>query len=882
MTGVVLQRLSAALADRYRIERELGRGGMAAVYLAHDLRHDRKVALKVLHPELAVGLGSDRFEREIRLAARLQHPHILPVHDSGSVPAEGREPPLLWFTMPYVDGESLRDRLRREPQLPLVEALRIAREAADALDYAHRHGVIHRDIKPDNILLSEGHALVADFGVARALAGDGTEPFPALTGTGLTVGTPTYMSPEQASGEPVIDAGSDIYSLGCVLYEMLAGEPPFTGPTTQAIITRRLTEDPRPLRAVRPGVPDPVERAVSTALSRVRADRYGTAAEFGRALEMPSGETTAATAPAPAPEKARRFPLTAALVIGFGLGVGVLFAWRQQTTGGPDAEATPLLAVLPFENLGDSGDAYFTDGMTDEVRGKLAGLPAFQVIARASSSQYRGSTKTLREIGDELGVRHLLTGTVRRVHAAGQDRVQVRPELVEIIRSGATVTRWQDNFDAPVTDVFQVQGTIAGQVAAALRVALTPATAPALTEAPTGNLAAYDEFLRGDKTYFGSSGPTALRQAVGHYERAVVLDSNFARAWSRLSMVRSSIYINIDGRRETAEGARVAAGRAATLGPRLPEAHLAMGSYYTLVRGDYQRAIESYTAGLALDPDHPELLGAMGLAEQGLGRMDEAERHMRQGLALDPRSLLYTRRLTRLLIYTRQYAEATEVSRRARTLAPADPAAIFYDALLHVSQGDAAGARSVIASVPKGADMPVVLAFVVFIPALAVLLDEEQQQMIFRLPPSLFNDSRSDWGASLANLALARGDLTRARAYADSARPALEQLVRENPDGAANRALLGMMLAILGRREEAIREGEGALSLRSGDAFLGPQLRHHVVLIYLALGEHQKALDHLEQLFRAAYWVSPGWLRVDSTLAPLRSHPRFQALLKTP
>ncbi|HEU4524830.1 MAG TPA: serine/threonine-protein kinase, partial [Gemmatimonadales bacterium] len=235
-----LERLKTALADRYTLERELGRGGMATVWLAHDLKHDRPVALKVMRPELAATLGSARFLREIRLCARLQHPHVLAVLDSGTVEQEDGGAELLWFAMPFVEGESLRSRMAREGQLPLADALRIAREVADGLDYAHRHGVIHRDIKPENILLSAGHALVADFGVARALAADDGRD-ERLTETGMTLGTPQYMSPEQGAGERSLDARSDVYSLGCVLYEMLAGEPPFTGPNQQAILAKRLT-----------------------------------------------------------------------------------------------------------------------------------------------------------------------------------------------------------------------------------------------------------------------------------------------------------------------------------------------------------------------------------------------------------------------------------------------------------------------------------------------------------------------------------------------------------------------------------------------------------------------------------------------------------------
>ena len=269
-------RLQEALRERYALERELGRGGMAIVYLARDLRHDRPVALKVLLPSLAQSLGAERFLREIRTAARLQHPHILSVHDSGE--ADGQ----LWFTMPYVEGETLRQRLRREGQLSLPDALRIAREVADGLDFAHRHGVVHRDVKPENILLSDGHALVADFGISRALAGE--ESGEALTETGVSVGTPAYMSPEQAAGQPV-DARTDVYALGAVLYEMLAGEPPFTGPTPQAVIAKRFHTDAVPLRAVRPSVPEHVERAVARALARVSMDRFASAAELAHALE---------------------------------------------------------------------------------------------------------------------------------------------------------------------------------------------------------------------------------------------------------------------------------------------------------------------------------------------------------------------------------------------------------------------------------------------------------------------------------------------------------------------------------------------------------------------------------------------------------------------
>jgi eukaryotic-like serine/threonine-protein kinase len=395
------EQLQRGLADRYGIERELGRGGMATVYLARDLKHDRPVALKVLHAELGRVLGGDRFQREIRLAARLQHPHILTVLDSGEAvdPAGGTAQ--LWFTMPLVDGETLRTRLQREHQLPVDDALRIAREAAQALQYAHDQGVIHRDVKPENLLLTrDGNTLVADFGIARALtggqaggrAGGQVGADERLTETGLTLGTPAYMSPEQAGGARELDPRSDIYSLGTVLYEMLAGEPPFSGTSPQALLARRVLEDAPPLRQRRPSAPEWLERAVAKALARMPADRFASAAELGRALQ--AGQTTAAAAPTTAtsltaareaaPRGRHRVP-TLALTLGLGvlIGLGVLFAWRRGHTDGEPA-GERRLAVLPFENLGDSTTEYFAAGVTDAVRGKLAAIPGLQVIASRS------------------------------------------------------------------------------------------------------------------------------------------------------------------------------------------------------------------------------------------------------------------------------------------------------------------------------------------------------------------------------------------------------------------------------------------------------------------------------------------------------------------
>ncbi|MEP7326309.1 MAG: serine/threonine-protein kinase, partial [Gemmatimonadota bacterium] len=370
MTGLP-QRLAAALADRYRIERELGAGGMATVYLAHDLKHDRKVAIKVLRPELAAALGAERFLREITITAQLDHPHILPLLESGETGEADR--PILYYVMPFVDGESLRDRLQREKQLPLDDAMQIAREVADALSYAHTRGVIHRDIKPENILLSGGHARVADFGIGRALSAAGGE---TITQTGMAIGTPTYMSPEQAAGEKDLDGRSDLYALGCVLYEMLAGQPPFTGPTTESIVHQHLVASPPPITHLRPAVPAEVAAALQRALAKTPADRFNPVAQFSEALR-PANRTNAAPSiptvvPSPGLRSWRRSLIAAAGV--FGILIAALLFWRSRT--GSAADGFSSVAVLPFVDLSpDRNGQYLGDGISETLINALANVP---------------------------------------------------------------------------------------------------------------------------------------------------------------------------------------------------------------------------------------------------------------------------------------------------------------------------------------------------------------------------------------------------------------------------------------------------------------------------------------------------------------------------
>ncbi|HET7422781.1 MAG TPA: serine/threonine-protein kinase, partial [Gemmatimonadales bacterium] len=429
---IIDDQLLSALGDRYRLDRELGRGGMAVVYLAQDLKHRRPVALKVIHPDRATALSvrPRRFRREIELAARLQHPHVLGVYDSGELPNPdpGVGAPLLWFTMPYVRGGSLRDRIRREGPLPIEDALRITRETAQALAYAHGEGVIHRDIKPENILLTDdGMVLVADFGIARALATTGGDD-ESLTRTGHVLGTPAYMAPEQATHEHPVDERADQYALAAVCYEMLTGEPPFSGATAGAIIVARHTTPTPSARARRPELTAAVDGALQRGLALEPGERFGSVKELAQALTgdrlTPDGRTVEGRAGARAQGRSRVQARTVVAVLGAAaiIAAGVLVEWRRAQTAGNQAtgsqpaakaEGPPRIAVLPFESRGDSSVALLAEGVSDAVRGKLARLPEVRVIARASSVPYRQAGDPPERIAQALGVRYLLTGVVR-------------------------------------------------------------------------------------------------------------------------------------------------------------------------------------------------------------------------------------------------------------------------------------------------------------------------------------------------------------------------------------------------------------------------------------------------------------------------------------
>ncbi len=613
--------------------------------------------------------------------------------------------------------------------------------------------------------------------------------------------------------------------------------------------------------------------------------------------ETPPAPAQAAVAPSGAPPTIEPLPSAAPTVPrrrAFGARAAALavvlllglLVWRWTRRTEPPVESRRL-AVLPFENLGDSADAYFADGVTDEIRGKLAAVPGLEVVASLSSNDYRGSTRGLSEVARELGVDYLLIGKIRwQRRPEGMSRVRVNPELIRFAPGAPPTTRWQQPIDAALTDVFAVQADIAGKVADALGVVLGDSARRELTAKPTENLAAYDEYLKGEAAAQEMKADQAgLRRAIGFFQRAVSLDSTFAQAWSQLSRARTSLYSNGVPDQALADAARTALERARALRPDDPLVYLAAGDFYSSVNPiENDRAMEEYERGLRLAPDDVELLSAAATAGGRLQRWDAIAPRLDRALRLDPRSPTVARRVATVDLFLRRYDAADSAVDRAMALAPTNPQMVLVKVMVAVARGDLPGARAVVRAAAGRIDATTLFTFLATYQDLYWVLDDAQQKWVLELPPSAFDDDRGVWGVVRSEIYQLRGDRRRAAAYADSARSTLEAQSRAAPDDGQRHALLGLALAFLGRKAEAIEEGRRAVEALpvERDGFLGPYVQLQLVRIYLLSGEPDRALDQLEPLLRIPFYLSPGWLRLDPAFEPVRTHPRFERLLAGP
>jgi serine/threonine-protein kinase len=627
-------RLAAALADRYRIERELGQGGMATVYLAHDLKHEREVAIKVLHPDLGVALGADRFLTEIRTTARLQHPHILPLLDSGE--ADG----LLYYVMPLASGETLRARILRERHLPVEDAVRIACEVADALGYAHALGVIHRDIKPENIMLHNGHAVLSDFGVALQTQ---AETAARLTHSGVVLGTPLYMSPEHAAGERSLDGRSDLYELACVLYEALAGEPPFHGATVESLVRQHLTIAAPPITNLRPAVPPHVARALARALAKNPADRFADSASFARALREGSSSAR------------RRIGRPALLVLAVAtvmVVAGLVATLSRRTGNGAASGVDPhSIAVLAFDNVNaDSGTDYFSDGLSDELRTALQRLPGLSVAARSSTLRFKESRLGAREIGESLHVATVLEGSVRR----NGMRLRITPTLTNVA-TGYGV--WSDQFDRTLSDVFALEEEVARGIVLKIAPQLLPEHGQTIMRQGTTDPEAYDLYLRGRHALGFRSGPE-FEKAAAFFQEAIHRDPMFARAHAGLAdayCIQANFRYRLS--KDVCPKSRDEANRALALDSTLAEAHATLGFVHLFYDWDLGAAERELFHAIALDSTYASAY--LWLMHVSRIRHEDAEAlaRVRRAVALDSSQIMRSR-LGVMLSQAGRHAEA--------------------------------------------------------------------------------------------------------------------------------------------------------------------------------------------------------------------------------
>jgi len=873
----LLERLRAALSPDYRVERELGGGGMSRVFLAEEMELGRHVVIKVLPPEMAAGVSIDRFRREIQLAAALQHPHIVPLLHAGHVGD------VLYYTMPLIEGESLRTKLARDGALPIADSVRILRDVVDALAYAHRYGVAHRDIKPDNVLISAHHAVVTDFGVAKAL-GEATGET-SLTSVGVTLGTPAYMAPEQAAADPHVDHRCDIYAVGTLAYEMLTGRPPFAGGTAQQVLAAQVSEAPPPLSKYRTTVPPALAETVMRCLEKNPADRWQSADDLLHQLEVmatPSGGTQPvppAAARAPSGRRTRLAVYAGLAALALAAVSGVVFIARGHGDAG--SHQRKMLLVLPFQNLGRPDDDYFADGMTEEITARLGSVQDLGVIARTTAVQYKNTGKTIRQIGQELGVEYVLEGTVRWERSpAGSSRVRVSPQLIRV--SDATHL-WAHVYDEVLAGVFEVQSGIAQQVITALDVALVEPERQALVAKPTNNVAAYDAYLRGNEYYSRGYEEKGFRIAVEMYQEAVRLDPGFAQAYAQLSIVHSALFWfyfdRTDGRLAQAASA---AAKALQLRPDLPEAHLAMGYYHYWGHLDYDRALQEFAMVQARQPNNSDVLSAMAFVQRRQGKWAEALANLRKAIELDPRSqtLAFEAGLTCHL--TRRYPEAERYLDRAIELAPEWSEPYSDRARLYLSwEGNTEKAeRSLLPSLGK-TDRLVLPGHTQRLGEFFIPRDAAYQTALRGLSLSAVGGDTAAYFLFKTEFYRQNHEPRLERAYSDSARAVLEADVKKRPEDAGFRAALGLAYAGLNRKADAIREARRSVELvpLSKDAYFGAARVVNLAHVYALVGEHQAAIEQLKLLLSIPSEISIPLLRVDPNWESLRGDPRFQRLL---
>jgi serine/threonine protein kinase/TolB-like protein/Flp pilus assembly protein TadD len=889
----------------YQILEKLGEGGMGVVYKAQDTKLDRLVALKFLpHHLTANEAEKSRFLQEAKAASALNHPNVCTIY--GIEEHEGSDGKSQHFIeMEFVDGVTLRDKIPSEG-LRTQGALTYAIQIGEALTEAHSKGIVHRDIKCENIMVnSKNQVKVMDFGLAK-LKGS-----LKLTRTSSTAGTLAYMSPEQIEGGDV-DTRSDIFSFGVVFYEMLTGHLPFRGEHEAAMMYSIVNEEPIPADKFRPDLSAECLHILRKALEKDPEDRYQHAVDMvvdlrrikkqstrvsrssmtqemmrPSAPKEPTSSAEEKTVPVQRPRKklgAKTYAvLGTTLVV---VAAAAFFLLRRETSGSADTDTGKrMLAVLPFENLGALEQEYFADGLTEEVTNRLSGLSGLGVIARTSALEYKKTTKTLRQIGSELGVGYVLQGTIRwGTSGEGGTRIRVSPVLVKV-SDGTQV--WAQSYEVVFSDVFKIQSDIASQVAGALGVTLLQPERQSLEASHTENSEAYDFYLRGNDYSRRSYRQQDFQIAIQMYEKAVELDPKFSSAYARLSEMHSAMYwFHYDHTKERLAKAKAAVDEALRLDPDLPAGHASLGYYYYWGFLDYDNALREFALVQKSQPSDTRILLGVGSVQRRQGKFDLAAATMTKASELDPRSSELARNTSETYRLLRDYSNAEHFIDQAITLAPDLPEGYYEKALLELLWlGDPKPARAVIqqASSIAGAEGNMAILFTRawietfggnYKEALAVASSgpEKPYDDQFQFIPK---------AQLLAAIHGLMGKQSLERASYDSARAVLEKRVKEQPDDGRFHSALGIAYAGLGRKEDAVREGKLGVELLPipKEAWRGTYRVRDLARIYTMVGEQSAALDLLEDLLSRPSDLSGPWLRIDPTWTPLRDNPRFQKLI---
>ncbi len=857
----------------YELLEEIGRGGQGVVFRARQKSLNRLVALKVIGlGQWATKVHVKRFRLEAEAAARLNHPCIVPIYDVGE--RDGA----CYFSMGLIEGGQLDAILKREP-MPIRCAVELIVKLARTVEYAHEHRILHRDIKPGNILLDgKGEPHLTDFGLARLVETEST-----VTRTMEVLGTPSYMAPEQAVGNnAAISKVTDVYGLGAVLYQLLTGQPPFAGGTTYETIKLVLDTDPRQPRQLNPKIDRDLSTICLKCLEKDPKRRYASALALAEDLEhwlkhepIQARHTGVFTR---GKKWVRRNPtsaLLAASLMALAAAAGWI-VWKSEFIGHP---VTNGVAVLPFENLsGDPENAYFANGIQEEILTRLASIADLKVISRTSTQHYQNKPRNLAEIAKQLGVANILEGSVQK--AADQVRVNV-----QLVNAQTDSHLWADTYDRKLTDILGVESEVAKRIAESLQAKLTGREEQALAVKPTNNPQAYDAYLRGLAFEVRD-----MWKVPGFYERAVELDPNFALAWARLSRADALLYfIRLEPTLAAqGEAANRALENAQRLAPDSPDTLLALGYYQFWVLRDYASAKTTFERVSKMLPSSSEVPMALGLIARREGNWDQSITYYEQALALDPRNELLLMRAAVPYTELRQFPAALKLYDRVLDLKPNDPDAIAAKASIYQGEGNLQEAARWLSGTKETSS-----AFASEIKTLQLRLERNYSEAVRLLQARLAQfhyDSQYDKASDQVELTLMQrlaGDTAGAKTTAEQARNTLEQRYRDQPEADFIAASLSQAYAAMGNKDSALREAQRAIMLgtRAKDPVYRPSVDENLAIIQTMFGENSRAISTLKQLLQTPYmsWfygtpVTPALLRLDPIWDPLRGDPAFQKL----